>query len=76
MIRDLADANSFDPETIALLVKSYELVCADLQIIPEKRPLAAETVALLVIELVREGERDAECLVRRSLQALRQPRII
>jgi hypothetical protein len=72
----LAELKSLDPETIAVLVKSYELVCADLQINPEQRPLAAETVALLIVEMVREGDCDGESLVWRSLQALRPPRQI
>jgi hypothetical protein len=76
VIPDLVDAKSFDPETIELMVASYHSICAELQIVPEEKPLAAETVARLVIELVREGERDRDCLVQYVLHSLRQPRMI
>jgi hypothetical protein len=49
----------FDPEDIAVMATAFDRLLADLKLIERNDPVVT-MVAKLVIELVRNGERDPE----------------
>jgi hypothetical protein len=58
----------FDQATIDLMVTAYDRIYGELSVVPRKYELANETIALAVMGLVREGERDVPRITRRVVQ--------
>jgi hypothetical protein len=53
------DGGIFDPEDIAVMATAFDRLLADLKLIDRNDPIV-KMLAKLVIELVRNGERDPE----------------
>lgn len=53
------DGGVFDPEDIAVMATAFDRVLADLKLVDRDDPIV-KMLAKLVIELVRNGERDPE----------------
>jgi hypothetical protein len=58
---------SFGPDEIAVMTTAFDQIVRDLQLKDRNDP-AVEMIAKLVIELVRNGERDPEKLRKRVLE--------
>jgi hypothetical protein len=56
----------FDPEDIAIMATAFDRLLADLKLVDRADPVVT-MVAKLVIELVRNGERDLERIRQRVL---------
>jgi hypothetical protein len=61
--------HSFSPAEVDVLTSVYESVCADLELVPRQDGLN-EIVALTIIEIVRNGQRDPDGIRRDALNAL------
>jgi hypothetical protein len=59
-------AGVFDPEDIAIMATAFDRLLADLKLVDRADPVVT-MVAKLVIELVRNGERDPERIRQRVL---------
>jgi hypothetical protein len=57
------DGGVFDPEDIAVMATAFDRVLADLNLVDRNDPIV-RMLAKLVIELVRNGERDPEKIRR------------
>lgn len=57
------------------MTEAYEAACKDLALSESKYAAANETVAHAVMQLVRDGQRDAAEIARRVVEATQSPRI-
>lgn len=57
------DGGVFDPEDIAVMATAFDRVLTDLKLVDRNDPIV-RMLAKLVIELVRNGERDPEKIRR------------
>ena len=57
------DGGVFDPEEVAVMATAFDCVLADLKLVDRNNPIV-RMLAKLVIELVRNGERDPEKIRR------------
>ena len=69
MRRILADG-AFDQVAIDLMIEAYDAICEQLRIAERKHDPANETVALAVLDLVRDGERDVQRIKRLVVQSI------
>ena len=69
MRRILADG-AFDQVAIDLMSEAYDAICEQLRIAEHKHDPANETVALAVLDLVRDGERDVQRIKRLVVQSI------
>jgi hypothetical protein len=60
---------SFDPEDVAKLAAAFEAVLSKLRLVNRKDPMTL-TVAKLIIELAKNGERDPSKLCDQALKIL------
>jgi hypothetical protein len=61
-------ATPFDPETIRIMGEAFDKACAALNW-TQRSPVLNEGLANRIIEFAREGERDADRLCSRALEA-------
>jgi hypothetical protein len=59
---------AFDQAAIDLMVEAYGSVCEELSIVPRMHEPANEMIALAVMGMVRDGERDIPQITQRVLQ--------
>lgn len=57
----------FEPEAAQAMSLAFDDICASLHI-PHSADRARELIAKRIIEIAREGEREAKCLRDRSLR--------
>jgi hypothetical protein len=62
---------SFDPEDVAKLAAAFEAALSELRLVDRKDPMTM-TVAKLIIELAKNGERDPKKLCDHALKILRK----
>ena len=74
-IRQILADGAFDQGAIDLMTESYDAACKELALQESKYAAANETVARTVMQLVRDGQRDAAEIARRVVEATRAPRI-
>jgi hypothetical protein len=67
--RVLENDNSFGPDEVEVLVRAFEDALRALGLTDRKDP-ATLTVAKLIIELAKQGERDPTCLRDGVVRAL------
>jgi hypothetical protein len=60
---------SFDPEHVACLTAAFEAALSKLGLVDRKDPMTM-TVAKLIIELAKNGERDSQKLCDQALKVL------
>ena len=65
---------SFSPEDVAALTAAFDAALSKLGLVDRKNPMTM-TVAKLIIEVAKTGERDPERLCEQALNSLRSPRI-
>jgi hypothetical protein len=66
------EGQKFDPETKRIVGVAFEMTRAALRI-SNQDDLAPETIAKIIIEFARAGERDPERLCDQALAGLRAP---
>ena len=67
VFKGAASGAAFDNEQLAHLRSVFEAACADLGIAVNE-PERSEHVALLIMEMARDGEFDGEALRRRAVE--------
>jgi hypothetical protein len=60
------ESGAFEPEQIAVMTTAFEQLLSDLRLVKRDDPIV-KMVAKLVIELVRNGERDPELVRQKAL---------
>lgn len=60
---------SFDPETVSLMTRTFDAVCAELGL--KLQDPAAEVVAIKIVELVQCGVKTPKALYLRTLAAFK-----
>ena len=73
--QDFTDG-AFDQAAIDLMVEAYDSVCQELSLVPHKYEPANETIALAVMGLVRDGERDVPRITQRIVQRMQPARSV
>jgi hypothetical protein len=66
------EGQKFDPETKRVMGIAFEMTRAALRV-SNQDDLAPETIAKIIIELAKAGERDPERLCDQALAGLRAP---
>jgi hypothetical protein len=67
------EGQKFDPETTRVMGIAFEMTRAALRV-SNQDELAPETIAKIIIEFAKSGERDPERLCDQALAGLRAPR--
>jgi hypothetical protein len=70
-IRKFLDGDAFDPEAIQSMAEALTGACRALGLADRDDP-ATRLVAIKIIELARQGERDPKLLEAGAVKALRQ----
>ena len=64
---NIQDGVAFEPDTVAKMVLVVEAICEALKLTDKT---ARDAIAMRVIELARQGERDPEQMRQRLLRAI------
>jgi hypothetical protein len=70
-IQAFLDRHAFDPEAVHRMSEALTAACRALGLVDRDDP-ATRLVAIKIIELARQGERDPQRLEAGALRALRQ----
>jgi hypothetical protein len=64
------DSGAYSPDTIAVMTRAFEKACATLSMRPEGSNGVRQSLALNILHLIDEGERDPDQLARLAANEL------